>query len=64
MNEQPTPTQSAETGAIVASLAKAQGAFLPVHRNRTVEVNLKDGKGKYTFAYATLDSVLDATRKA
>jgi hypothetical protein len=65
MNEQqPTPTQSAETGAIVAALAKAQGSFLPVHRNRTVEVNLKDGKGKYTFAYATLDSVLDATRKA
>ena len=65
MNEQqPTPTQSAETCAIVAALAKAQGSFLPVHRNRTVEVNLKDGKGKYTFAYATLDSVLDATRKA
>jgi hypothetical protein len=64
MNEQPTPTQSAETCAIVAALAKAQGAFLPVRRNRTVEVRLKDGTGKYTFTYATLDSVLDATRKA
>ena len=63
MNE-PTLTQSFEIGTIVGALAKAQGAFLPVHRNRTVEVNLKDGKGKYTFAYATLDSVLDATRKA
>jgi hypothetical protein len=62
--ENPTMTTSESISNIAAALAKAQGAFKPINRNRTVEVNLKDGKGKYTFAYATLDSVIDATREA
>ena len=64
MDTQPTMTTSESISNIAAALAKAQGAFKPINRNRTVEVNLKDGKGKYTFAYATLDSVIDATRDA
>ena len=60
----PTTTTSESINNIAAALAKAQGAFKPVVKNRTVEVSLKDGKGKYTFTYATLDSVLDATREA
>ena len=51
------------------ALAKAQGDFAPIRKNRTVEVVTKDkntGKpnGSYSFRYATLDAVLDATRAA
>ena len=59
-----TSTQSESISQICAALAKAQGSFKPILKNRTVEVSLKDGKGKYKFTYATLDSVLDATRAA
>ena len=62
--ENPTMTQSESIGQIASALAKAQGAFKPIVKNRTVSVNLKDGKGKYTFTYATLDSVIEATREA
>lgn len=48
---------------IAAALAKAQGEFAPVEKNRTVKVETKTG-GSYTFAYATLDAVLAATRPA
>ena len=62
--ENPTMTTSESISQIAAALAKAQGAFKPVTKNRTVSVNLKDGKGQYTFCYATLDSVIEATREA
>jgi hypothetical protein len=62
-------TQSEGQGQLAAALARAQGAFAPIRKNRTVEVVTKDkstGKpnGSYTFRYATLDAVLDATRSA
>ncbi|HEY5960280.1 MAG TPA: ERF family protein [Polyangiaceae bacterium] len=69
MEAQPTMTTSESISNIAAALAKAQGAFKPIVKNRTVEVQPKkrdDGSWppKYTFNYATLDSVLDATREA
>jgi hypothetical protein len=54
---------SPNIGTLAGALAKAQGEFGPVSKDRTVEVRTKDG-GKYTFSYATLDSVLSATRPA
>ena len=48
---------------LAAALAKAQGSFKPITKNREVEVSTKAG-GKYVFRYATLDSVIDATRDA
>jgi hypothetical protein len=69
MDTQPTTTMSPSIASLAAALAKAQGEFAPIIKNRTVEVQPKkrdDGSwpAKYTFNYATLDSVLDATRSA
>jgi polyhydroxyalkanoate synthesis regulator phasin len=50
-------------GQLVGALAKAQGSYEPIRKNRTVKVAMKAG-GAYDFRYATLDSVLDATRTA
>ena len=46
-----------------AALAKAQGEFPPVTRDREVEVQMKGG-GKYTFSYAELSGVIAITRPA
>jgi len=54
------PTQSEALDQLVAALAEAQGEFQPIQLNRTVVVQKKAG-GSYTFEYATLDAVLDAT---
>lgn len=45
------------------ALAKAQGEFEPVHRNKTVAVQMKSG-GSYTFAYAPLETILAAVLPA
>lgn len=50
------------TGALAAALAKAQAAFPPIPREKTVTVATKTG-GSYSFKYAPLDSILSATRK-
>lgn len=50
-------------GQLVGALAKAQGSYEPIRKNRTVTVKMKSG-GTYDFRYATLDAVLDATRTA
>ena len=55
-----TPTRSETIGGLVAALAKAQGAFTPIKKSREVSVVMKSG-GKYTYSYATLDSVLAST---
>lgn len=51
-----------ETNELAAALAKAQGQFTNPERNRTVKVTMKSG-GSYTFAYATLDAIMDMVRK-
>lgn len=48
-------------GALARALCRAQAAFPPLRRDRTVTVTLKTG-GAYTFSYAPLDSVLAAVR--
>jgi hypothetical protein len=67
--ENPTVTTSESIAQIAAALAKAQGTFHPVARNRKVKVQPKkreDGylPPPYEFEYATLDSVIDSTREA
>ena len=56
MEHQSTPN-------LAAALAKAQGAYGHIRKNRTVTVKMKAG-GSYEFRYATLDSVLAATKEA
>ena len=54
--------ETPDLGPLAAALAKAQSAFAPVTRSKTVKVTTKTG-GSYTFSYAPLDTVLDAVRK-
>lgn len=49
--------------ALYAALAKAQGEFTPLAKNREVEITMKSG-GRYKFRYADLEAVLSATRPA
>jgi hypothetical protein len=49
-------------GALYGALAKAQGAFAPIAKNRTVQITMKSG-GKYAFRYADLEAIIAATRK-
>jgi hypothetical protein len=50
-------------GALSAALAKAQGSFKPIHRDKTVTVTMKSG-GKYSFSYAPLETILAAVMPA
>lgn len=49
--------------ALYAALAKAQGEFLPIAKNRNVKITMKSG-GSYQFRYADLEAILAATRPA
>ncbi len=62
LHDSPTFRIVGEAPALFAALAKAQAAFGPVVKNRTVHV--RSDKGNYSFEYATLDVVFDATRAA
>lgn len=54
----------AEGGAeLYAALAKAQGEFKPVAKNRAVQIRMKEG-GTYRFEYADLEALISATRPA
>ena len=57
---------SEKSDALAGALAKAQGEFKPLEKNRTVTVRIKaeKGGGSYTFDYATLDECLRSTRPA
>lgn len=48
--------------AISAAYATAMAAIENVEKDRDVEVKLRDNKGKYTFAYATLGGILHHIR--
>lgn len=48
---------------LYGALAKAQGEFPTIPRDRTVRVQMKTG-GSYTFAYAPLDTILREVRPA
>jgi hypothetical protein len=48
---------------LYAALARAQGKFQPITKNRDVMITMKSG-GKYKFRYADLDEINRCTRKA
>lgn len=56
-------TMTPSVGKLLAALAAAQGEYLPIPKNRTVKVQMKNG-GSYDFDYATLDAMIAATRPA
>ena len=49
--------------ALFAALAKAQGEFKPVAKNRAVQIRMKEG-GTYRFEYADLEQLISCTRPA
>lgn len=51
------------TVALLGALAQAQGAFGQVVKNRSVTIRQKSG-GSYTFEYADLAAIRDATQDA
>lgn len=53
---------SEQIDKLVEALAKAQGQFTNPEKNRTVDMNLKDGT-KRSFNYADLPALYDASRK-
>src|SRR5258708_5425436 len=57
------PSRSEEVDSLVEALAKAQGAFPEIERNRTVTVQPRSGGHAYQFKYATLSAIIDAIRK-
>lgn len=59
----PTVRMSEQIGEFADAFAKAQAAMTNPGRNRPVEVKTKDG-GKYGFAYATFDAILEVARPA
>jgi hypothetical protein len=61
MEETTTVPAKPDYSAIYAALAKAQGDFPVIPRDKTVKVTMKSG-GTYTFAYAPLDTILAAVR--
>ena len=48
---------------LYGALAKAQGDFLPLAKNREVEIAMSKG-GRFKFRYADLEAVLASTRPA
>jgi hypothetical protein len=48
--------------ALYGALAKAQGDFPKIPKNRDVQITMKSG-GKYRFKYADLEAILSAVRK-
>lgn len=60
---------SAQMCALYGALAKAQGDFQPITKNRSVSIDIKDKqtgakKGSYQFRYADLEEVTAKTRPA
>lgn len=55
--------KSEHINELVAALAKARMHFSPITRDRRVEVKTRTG-GSYSFSYAPLDTVVEATYKA
>ena len=48
---------------LYAALAKAQGEFPEIPKNRTAKIRMKSG-GEFTFKYSDLSDLIGATRKA
>jgi hypothetical protein len=61
--EPTTDNNIGPAAALMAALAKAQGEFKPIEKNREVEIIMKSG-GKYRFRYADLEEIIAKTRPA
>jgi len=64
-----TPAAEGGMGPMYTALAKAQGAFLPIEKNRLVTIDIKDkdtGRkiGSYDFRYADLHEIRSKTTPA
>lgn len=64
-----TPAPTGGMGPMYTALAKAQGAFLPIEKNRFVTIDIKDkdtGRkiGSYEFRYADLQEIRSKTTPA
>jgi len=55
--------KSESIAALAASLAKAQGEFTAIAKNRNVKITMKSG-GEFKFKYADLDAIIESTRPA
>lgn len=62
-NPAPAPADMGPAAALYAALAKAQGAFQPIVKNRNVVITMKTG-GSYKFRYADLEEITAKTRPA
>lgn len=51
------------TGKLADALAKAQAEFRAIKKDKTAKVRMKAG-GEYSYNYADLSSVIDATKEA
>lgn len=58
------PAVRTGTPKLAAALAKAQGAFSPIVKNRAVTIYSAKNNSSYTFRYADLEELLNATRPA
>jgi hypothetical protein len=57
-------SQSADVGALMQALAKAQGQIGEIERDRTVKVQPRSGGQPYEFKYATLSAIIKGVKKA
>lgn len=57
------PVTRAGTPKLATALAKAQGAFRAIVKNREVEIYSERKNTKYKFKYADLEELIDATRE-
>lgn len=58
-----TPAPGAGMGPMYTALAKAQGAFKPIEKNRAVTIRPKE-KATYSFRYADLQEIREKTTPA
>ncbi|MBB3010686.1 ERF family protein [Cupriavidus alkaliphilus] len=63
-----TPAAAGGMGPMYTALAKAQGAFQPIEKNRSVTIDIKDEQkrkiGSYNFRYADLQEIRAKTTPA
>lgn len=63
-----TPAPGGGMGPMYTALAKAQGAFQPIEKNRSVTIDIKDEQkrkiGSYNFRYADLQEIRAKTTPA
>lgn len=53
---------SQDISSLAESLSKAQKAFKPILRDKTVRVIPRSGVGQYTFSYAPLENIMAAVK--